>query len=213
MAKLHEKNAGRGELRWSMAVIAEQDGILTVVQLLKGEGKLEERQMSSTHTLARVVQKDNLYFLVHTHSPTDLDSQSHPAISDGHFMWHNGMILPEGREHMKQTSLPMTMWDTAMLLNFYKSGAKNRKRLGEIVGSFACVYMNKGEMTFFRNPHAPLFYDNKDMAISSVPLPDMKKAKAGVFYRWKKEGWTEKGRFPIKYNPFGLEKKRASYPH
>jgi|LWDU01.1.fsa_nt_gi asparagine synthetase B (glutamine-hydrolysing) len=149
--ELAELNRYRGEHSHSLFVICPET--YTIKYSHKGLGSLN-------------VVEHNIpsgYMIVHQQAPTGIQKEDsiHPAVLDGHYLWHNGIIKNDCVKELQKKY--NGDWDTLLLLyNLIENGKPNN-----IDGSFSCLWYNKKDIIVFRNEISPLFMDT-DMNISST---------------------------------------------
>jgi len=106
-----------------------------------------------------------VYYICHIQAPTSgltvLTERIHPTEINNTYLWHNGIIKPQGMKYLKNTSKVSNNFDTYLL----HTVLPDYKKLSEIEGLFACLYVNDG-IKLFRTKHAKLYIDD-DMNISS----------------------------------------------
>jgi hypothetical protein len=121
---------------------------------------------------------DNLdpsdYIICHVQAPTggilkDTD-RIHPTKINDTYLYHNGIIKPQGQRYITNNfDIDIaTNFDTYLL----HSVLPDYKKLSEIEGLFACLYVNN-TIKLFRTRHAKLYIDD-DMSISSEEFKDSK---------------------------------------
>lgn len=118
------------------------------------------------------------YKICHVQAPTTKsrdESSIHPAEFKGRRLWHNGIVKDFDIKRLQEKHGVDEPWDTHLILRELMSD-NWIDNLGEINGSFACIFQEDDMIFVFRNEISPLFYDS-DLNISSVrfdgsiPLP------------------------------------------
>lgn len=190
--KLGKANSNRGSYSYSITD-CYFDG--TVNSMQKELGALDETKIP-----------DNAELLIgHVQAPTSADGfdpdNIHPAKYCNAYLWHNGIILPDGMKVLHETLNNQANWDTILLLEYFNKGYD----LSSINGSFACVTVNENGIYVFRNAISPLFYDKSlgNISLSSVPFKGAEMIPHGKVFHLTKEGLVESSiTFSTKNNPY-----------
>lgn len=165
LKELVSLNSYRGSHSYSLSLFNTTTGILSILKKKIGVINLKD-----------FVIPTNNYAIVHVQAPTTearSDEAIHPAVIASKFvswpeqaLWHNGIIKAECVK--KNATFYNTSWDTMQILKGLGYD-KNWSTLGELDGSFSCLYYDNNDLSLyiFRNEISPLFYD-KDMNISST---------------------------------------------
>ena len=152
--ELIELNRYRGEFSHSVSVFCDMQ--LAYCKQMSGPLDLSKHHLPSG------------YIICHQQAPTDVHvgSGTHPAMHEGHMLWHNGIIKEDCVKALREELNDIATWDTHLLLRkLIKDGAAG---LNEIDGTFSCVWYHDGMLYYFRNEISPMFIDMEDMTISST---------------------------------------------
>jgi len=179
--ELANLNSHRGQHSFSTATY---DGeVLDVIE--KSLGKFKSQELDT----------GNLY-IGHVQSPTT-NARSitsvHPSVIDDTLLWHNGIIkekqLRKWNYHSK--------WDTACLHKYISSGLD---KLGDVDGSFACVYYKEGKLYIWRNENCPMFVNGS--SFSSVKFKNAVRIEADIVYKLDGKNWVKTDKVFTTINKF-----------
>jgi len=190
--ELGKANSNRGSYSHSITN-CNFDG--TIHSMQKDLGAFDEKEIPN-----------NVEILIgHVQAPTTADGfdpdNIHPAKYCNSFLWHNGIILPDGMKVLHETLNNQANWDTVLLLEYFNKGYD----LSEIDGSFACVTVNENGIFVFRNVISPLFYKifKDQISLSSVPFKGATLIEHGKVFQLTKDGLFESTiTFSTKNNPY-----------
>ncbi len=163
--ELYQLNSYRGN--YSYSVFNQLSGIK------KGLGKPDSELFDTGY-----------YSVCHVQAPTTEISNStsniHPAVYNGMFLWHNGIIKDFEVARLQTKYNTTETWDTALLLRELDSN-DFLENLSDLNGSFACILVDGSDYFVFRNEISPLFYDS-NLNISSVKFPNSIPVPANNFF-------------------------------
>jgi len=165
LKELHQLNAYRGELSYSLSTFRTFNNNTDLQVLMQDRCKMSEGLIDS------IPSTEGDYFIGHTQAPTTDSLDIHPAVGvQGGMLWHNGII--------KQSTIPKGSWDTSILLN--KIQTYGWSILSQIDGTFACI-MYSCKLFVFRNEISPLFID-KELNISSTKFENSEPLKPNTVF-------------------------------
>ena len=148
--RLVNLNAYRGQKTHSLLEVLDQ----RIVRIWKGPGPL-----------GHFDKYPDSYMIVHHQEPTTQSIDIHPAVIGDKLLYHNGIIKERYLDIIRKELDTDGQWDTKLLLQLIEE--RGLSCLSDVDGSFACVYINKGNVHVFRNTLAPLFIDD-NATISST---------------------------------------------
>tara|TARA_R100000808_G_scaffold6840_1_gene20154 strand:- start:3717 stop:4220 length:504 start_codon:yes stop_codon:yes gene_type:complete len=138
------------------------------------------------------------YCIVHQQAPTseNKDSTIHPAILNGHVLWHNGIIKEKEVQRLQRELNTKESWDTKLMIDYIST-------YGEYTfdGTYACVYHNGTDLYFFRNEISPLFVDER-LNISSTLFKNSQALKPNTVFKIQHEHLNPDASFETKENPY-----------
>lgn len=167
LEKLYEDNkrSGRGSVAYSVSIYFFDDNSLQVIRRKLGE---YERPLTLNWSYP------NEYYILHSLAPTTGQINIHPAESNNHSLWHNGIIKAQQVKKLQQQTAVDSTWDTQLLLANYLT-----YDIDNIDGSFACfLKTDHNGLHFFRNANAQLYY-NEQGDVSTEPFEGSEPVKVG----------------------------------
>ena len=174
LRELVELNSYRGQHSHSFSLFNYGTGTLNVVSQQLGPIDLD-----------KIVVPEYYYGIVHVQAPTSdtKDTTSiHPAILNGWYLWHNGIIKASVVEKLRAKKYPNYInWDTLIMLLDISGGWKG---LNEMDGTFSCLLQKERKLFLFRNEISPMFVD-RELNISSTKFDGSVSTEPNTVLRMK----------------------------
>jgi hypothetical protein len=208
LKQLIAQNAYRGSLTHSIAHF--EPGYMHTFNIESGAGPPRDiKNLYAKH-----------FYIVHQQAPTGNDSNVsmstiHPSIMAGTYLWHNGLLKENTVKELKKKLYAASNWDTSLIHTLLKRTGKSEliNVLGELDGSFACLYFDNTvmELYAFRNELAPLYYDHK-LNFSSTRFEGAISVPAGKMFRvdFKLQTLVEEFSFETKSMPYDLQEEELN---
>lgn len=154
---------GKGE-SWSVCCLEKSNYGLRVFEIVRGSGKDEfnPSELSAAD-----------YYVGHIRPVySEPDGMFHPAKYKGCRLWHTGCLRKDYMSNYDEN------WDTFLIVK--KLVSEGYESLNCIGGTFACIFLQNGSLSFFRNDGMPLYFKRKGRALSAVNFSGGHLVKSGL---------------------------------
>lgn len=127
------------------------------------------------------IASDDYYYIGHCHAPTTSSKtallNNHPSRIENSLLWHNGIIKSECISEMQRGLNIDDDWDTKLLHHWILEDYS----LGDVDGSFSCLFYDGTKFKLFRNEIAPMFIDN-EFNLSSVKFEGARLTTSNIIF-------------------------------